>query len=354
MKTGRLVAILCLLGVFLWLFACEGAGTPGDEINSSPDASEPTTQTEPAMTEPSLREPTPDQPVQKETPPESAGLTACQILKRDIGGLAPDYSSLNAKIGSHCFGTNHQDIKDVELLVFVGDSVTRGTPPTPVEKYFREQMGVRLKAKFPGLEIRDCSKWGAKMDDLLTGDKQLTSCIKEEVVNKRTLIVMTMGGNDMQSIAKKSIGGETLEQGMKRADDALKHFQDAMTWSKDAKRFPKGSYVVFANVYEFTDSTGDVTACPVSQAVGFTAPWKDGAQVFAHFNKKLLTIAVSMQIDMMFMFEHFCGHGFFNEDPQNACYLGPDTPRWFDGTCTHPNPDGHTRIADMFMATINE
>jgi hypothetical protein len=68
----------------------------------------------------------------------------------------------------------------------------------------------------------------------------------------------------------------------------------------------------------------------------------------------MVKIAVETQIDMIFILEHFCGHGLFSDDPQNACYLGPDTPKWFDPTCTHPSPEGHHQLAKMFMAVVNE
>ncbi|NJK32083.1 MAG: hypothetical protein HC927_06510 [Deltaproteobacteria bacterium] len=41
----------------------------------------------------------------------------------------PDYTGLDVIVGSHCLGTNHQDITDIERVVFLGDSVTVGTPP---------------------------------------------------------------------------------------------------------------------------------------------------------------------------------------------------------------------------------
>lgn len=52
--------------------------------------------------------------------------------------------------------------------------------------------------------------------------------------------------------------------------------------------------------------------------------------------------------------EHFCGHGFHNEDPESECYRGPGVERWFDFTCTHPTPAGHRQIADMVLAVIDE
>jgi hypothetical protein len=57
---------------------------------------------------------------------------------------------------------------------------------------------------------------------------------------------------------------------------------------------------------------------------------------------------------MVFMLEHFCGHGFRRDDPAGRCYRGPDADLWFDLTCIHPNPTGHQMLSDMFMAVVEE
>jgi hypothetical protein len=36
------------------------------------------------------------------------------------------------------------------------------------------------------------------------------------------------------------------------------------------------------------------------------------------------------------------------------CYRGPGAEVWFDLTCIHPNPTGHDKITDMFMAVVSE
>ena len=58
--------------------------------------------------------------------------------------------------------------------------------------------------------------------------------------------------------------------------------------------------------------------------------------------------------DMVFMLEHFCGHGFNADDPRAPCYRGPNSELWFDLTCTHPNAAGHAEIAKLFEATVTE
>ena len=67
-----------------------------------------------------------------------------------------------------------------------------------------------------------------------------------------------------------------------------------------------------------------------------------------------MRIAVETGTDMVFMLEHFCGHGWEHDNPESQCYMGPDTPRWIDITCIHPTPEGHQAIADMFWSVVQE
>jgi hypothetical protein len=71
-------------------------------------------------------------------------------------------------------------------------------------------------------------------------------------------------------------------------------------------------------------------------------------------NEQYLRIAVESGTDMIFMAEAFCGHGFNHDDPTSPCYRGPETDRWFDLTCIHPNPTGHTELANMFLSVVDE
>ena len=82
--------------------------------------------------------------------------------------------------------------------------------------------------------------------------------------------------------------------------------------------------------------------------------WIDGAPAVIHFHERYMQLAVDRGVDLIFLLEHFCGHGFHNEDPESQCYRGPHTERWFDFTCIHPNPAGHRIIAEMFKAVVDE
>lgn len=264
----------------------------------------------------------------------------------------PEYDRFGPEVGAHCAGTAHQDITGIERVVFVGDSITKGTPPTDERDYFRTRVGDGLAERFPGVEIVDCSEWGAETSDLLSGDEQLEACF-DAVNPERTLVIGTMGGNDMFEVAQRMRDGQTVQDVRPRLDASLADLDAALTWLEDPARFPAGAQVVLANVYEFTDATGDLASCPSSALLGMDFQVPEMREAYVHLDEGIMELAVDHRIDLMFMLEHFCGHGFNHDDPANECYRGPGTPLWFDGTCIHPNPDGHAAIADLFLTVID-
>ncbi len=291
----------------------------------------------------------------------------------------PDYDQYNPVIGSHCLGTNHQAIAGVERVVFLGDSITVGTPPTLSGDYYRTQLANQLADKFglskPNLlwqtvnfidgvtivresgDFASCAKWGARVDDLMVDNQQITDCIGADKLDKRTLVVMTMGGNDLASLTKDATNGVPQADLLNKAQVMVDNLRAAVAWFYAPGRFPNGVNVIFANNYEFTDGTANVQACDVSGLAGFDKPVptpQDLKSLIVWINEQYMSVATEFGADMLFLLEEFCGHGFENDNPQAPCYRGPNTPRWFDLTCIHPNPDGHDHITDMFMAVVNE
>lgn len=264
------------------------------------------------------------------------------------GPITVDYDQYNPSIGSHCLGTNHQDIQGVEKLVFLGDSITVGTVPTPGNSVYRALLTAELTQKFPGLEVQNCAKNGADLGNLAG---QFAQCFPSGGDNKKTLIVFTMGGNDLVPMAKSKL---SAADGIKAADGLLATLEAQVKAYKDPAKFPNGSFVMFANVYEYTDATTEMTSCPSATFAGLTGTWPDGLAVFKHLREGYLKIAVETKSDMIFMGEEFCGHGFRASKADGQCYRGPNSETWFDLTCIHPNPAGHAEIAAMFSAVVAE
>jgi lysophospholipase L1-like esterase len=297
--------------------------------------------------------------------------------------MLPNYDQFGPVLGSHCVGTNHQAIEDVERVVFLGDSITVGSRPTLPQQHYRSQLGDMLRDQyalsygdavaeflwkaadpFSGQaaqqtagDFTSCAEWGARNDDLNGTGNQLEACFPEESLGLRTLVVMTMGGNDISSLAQDAIAGVPMEELWASTEAFVALEREAVEWLTEPGRFPNGVYVVFANIYEFTDGTADVMSCDVSGLAGFDQPVPNPAELtelILWANEQYMSIAVDTQTDMLFLLETFCGHGFGNEDPESPCYRGPGTPRWFDLTCIHPNPEGHGVIADNFMSIVSE
>jgi hypothetical protein len=133
------------------------------------------------------------------TPPTQAAASCLADITNDEDPR-PNYDQFDPVIGRHCSGTNHQDIDGVERVVFLGDSVTNGTPddahPLCVDNdhLFRSKLANWLSDRFglskgnlleweqwesyscrydgfAGLrrsgDFFNCARWGANNKDLL-------------------------------------------------------------------------------------------------------------------------------------------------------------------------------------------
>ena len=362
---------------------------------------------------------TTDLPTEPDTPPLTL-LQKCFPLFDDPEAIGPEYDDLGPLIGDHCHGTNHQDIEDVQHVVFLGDSVTVGTPNIEhllsidnqhfyrnlLAEWLTDHFDLSQGGAFGGWNLwktydyfsgkggrleagdfKNCSKWGARNDDLLEGGGQIAECFPGGGSHKRTLVVFTMGGNDISKITE--VGGnaspEEVAAGYPEAwalaQSAIQYLEEAILWLKDPVRFPNGSYVIYNNGFEFTDSTGQTSACTPQYKLNIPGigeidlselgidmaglagmnEWEQPevqAEIVIWFLEEYMRIAVEHQVDMNWTLESFCGHGFIatgpNADPENQCYLGPDSENFFDITCIHPSVPGHNAMYEMFRAIVEE
>ena len=358
-------------------------------------------------------------PSRPDIPPPTV-LEACFSYFDDEESIGPTYDNLFPVIGTHCDGTDHQDIDGVERVVFLGDSVTVGTPNLahllPIENghFYRSRLGEWLASTFAldrggilswemwkaydyfsgkGLRqesgaFKNCAKWGARTDDLLDGGGQIPACFPDGGSPYRTLVVFTMGGNDIAAITQDggNASPENIAAGYPHewelARSTVRYLEEAVLWLKDPARFPNGSYIVFNNGFEFTDATGRTDSC--TPRLGFEIPdtgeyvdfstfgidmaglagmhsWQQPevqAEIVIWIMEEYMRIAVEHEVDLVWSLEGFCGHGYIatgsQADVQNQCYLGPDTELWFDISCIHPSPAGHEAMYEMFRAVIDE
>lgn len=331
--------------------ACGGTSAP-DETGPAPSdtTSTPPPSSPPASTGTSMPAPTSAPTTPGPTPEPPLTATACfKALSGKVPG--PDYDKFKPVIAKSCSGTSHQKITGIEKLVFLGDSVTTGTPPSLPNEIYRTRVAEGVKARFgAGIEIADCSKWGARTDDYLEGGNQIGQCFPTGVESKKTLVVMTMGGNDIAAWAKDKLSTADAKV---QADLAADRLKAAIDWMQAPGRFTKGVNIVFANIYEYTDTSGDLASCPASSLAGMSGSWAQGTPAIVHFLERYMQIATQTKTDMIFLMETFCGHGYKRNDPSLQCYRGPGAELWFDLTCIHPTPKGHEQISKLFLSVID-
>lgn len=272
-------------------------------------------------------------------------MTPSECMEDHHYPVPPDYDQFEPVMGSHCKGTNHQDITGVEKLVYLGDSITQGTFPTSQAEFYRTLFNEKMTAKFPGIEIAECAENGAQVGDI---PAQIDDCFPGEEP-KVTLIVMTMGGNDITKWPEQDYSQDEAEAD---AEAIANRFRDNIAPLKDPAKFPNGSFLIYANVYEFTDGTAELDSCPGAGLIGLSGTYYAGATALSKLNGLYLEVAVDMQADMIFMAEEFCGHG-YKRETNNTCFI-EGAELWFDLSCIHPNPTGHAAIADLFELVVNE
>jgi lysophospholipase L1-like esterase len=240
-------------------------------------------------------------------------------------------------------GTNNQDITGIERVIFLGDSIT-ATPylTSPWSDRIRDDLQTLFGS---GVEILNLAAWGARTEHVR--DDQLPRI--DTASTKRTLVMMTIGGNDALQVI-----GEPADVSLAHMEEKVAILEEILAWLVDPAHFPGGVAVIFANLYDPTDGEGDFTHCGIGVSY---EDWPALPEVEPVANGWYLDLAMEYDVDMLDMHGLFLGHGYNNTDTSNPNYCRgctPDCPcpRWFDLSCIHPSSDGHEALAGFFLGMI--
>lgn len=243
-------------------------------------------------------------------------------------------------------------------VIFLGDSITAGVGATASSLTYPRLLAdndddtwpdyedTDLRGLFGDLEVVDVSVGGATTDTVLS--EQLPNLSNElgDSVSGQSIVVITIGGNDMQAnmIQILTGGDEVADEVISGVVDNLHEFVD---YFDDTGRFPDGAFLYLSNVYEPTDSFGQVDQCLLGLDIGPVLHNFDQA------NEAILGVAEERGTGMIDLRGHFKGHGFYNEDPELPWHHPEDPSRWFADDCIHPNDRGHHEIRRLFHAAID-
>ena len=246
-----------------------------------------------------------------------------------------------------------------ERLIFLGDSITRGDGASPSKQKYSALLESNLDSAWPDhgendletlfpsiQDVLDLSSGGATTKTLVNSQLPSLNSQLGGSAEGETVVVMTIGGNDMQAaIPAVLFGGDA------KADEAIEemieNFNTIADFFDDSDRFPDGVYVYLANVYEPTDDEGYWPSCFAGIDIGSTMDNLDDA------NQAIRDFAVDREVAMIDMSGHFKGHGYYNDDPQNPHFDEDDQTLWFANDCIHPNNRGHHELRRLFFDTID-
>ena len=286
----------------------------------------------------------------------SALLLACRVdtddisdgVDTDIFRPAIDEASSPDRVGTYA----HTFPKSPKTVIFLGDSITAGAGAWSDDEDYASLLvnntnawpdwdGIDLTTRYPGIDVVDVSKSGAWTGTVLNDQIERLEDQRTLPFEGEALVVITVGGNDLQSVLRNPSGVE------ERLANTVDNWRRIAEYFLDEQRFPDGSTVLMANVYEPTDAVGQVGNCFYGLNISILLPSLHDA------NMQLRGLAEEAGFSVLDMRGTFLGHGFHHSDPTTPYYNEDDPSLWLENGCTHPNPRGHHEIRAMFWRAID-
>lgn len=242
--------------------------------------------------------------------------------------------------------------KSPKTVIFLGDSITAGAGSQNDDEDYTSLLvnntnawpewdGIDLATRYPGIEVVDVSKSGAWTGTVLNDQMER---LEDQIMlpfEGEALVVMTVGGNDLQSVLRNPSGVE------ERLEKTVDNWRKIAEYFLDEQRFPDGVTLLMANVYEPTDAVGQVGNCFYGLNISSLLPSLHDA------NTQLRGLAEEAGFSVLDMRGTFLGHGFNYSDPTTPYYNEDDPSLWLANGCTHPNPRGHHEIRAMFWRAVD-
>lgn len=248
---------------------------------------------------------------------------------------------------------------DPVRVIFMGDSITAGfgapgglSYPELLEDNDRRRWPEfetdDLATTHPGItDFVDVSVSGATTTTLLDGQLPALKTRLGASVSGETLVVITIGGNDVVRALSPTVDPKTV------IDRMLRNIEDIVDDLQGDDRFADGPPAIYiTNVYEPSDGTGQVQATSTHEGCFFGFDFGDALPELARYNEAFEELARDKGFAAVDMRGHFLGHGFFSKDDDLDVHHPDDPTKWFDADCIHPNSRGHHEIRRLFHAAI--
>jgi len=250
--------------------------------------------------------------------------------------------------------------QDPQTVIFLGDSITAGAGASSRELTYTSLLAhdqsdswtawaeQDLESLYGELDVIDVSVGGARTTTLI--EEQLPAVTDEigDTLTGETIVVMTIGGNDMQAALPSMLLAEDKEAEYEASiRPAVDNFSTILDYFQDEARFPDGAHIYLTNVYEPTDNGGRAQGCFLSVDIGATLPYLDRA------NAEIRELAVDRGVAAIDLRGHFLGHGHNHDDAELDAHDADDPTLWMADDCIHPNDRGHHEVRRLFLTAID-
>lgn len=260
---------------------------------------------------------------------------------------------INADPEVHTYLPDSFDDAAPSRVIFLGDSITAGYGNTEDSLAYTALLQHNDADAWPGYddedldslypdlsEVIDVSRGGATTSSLVrTQLGQVEDQLSMPAAGP-SLVVMTIAGNDMQELIFNE------DETDAKLAEVLDNLTETMAFFQDPDRFPDGTRVYIANVYEPSDGVGQADSCFYSLDLNGVL------SALLENNQNTRALAEELGFAWVDMYGHFLGHGYYSEDETNPYYDAEDPSLWFASDCIHPNDRGHHEVRRLFMAAI--
>jgi lysophospholipase L1-like esterase len=246
------------------------------------------------------------------------------------------------------------------LLVGLGDSVTAGfgarrgygyfdrlfvNPPDE----FTDMLGICLSAVLPGLRATNLAVSGSTSMEHI--ERQLPR-LPTAATNVFGIVVITTGGNDLIHNYGRTPPREGAMFGAssKEAVPWIRNFELRLEsiLTEINTRFPGGCRIFLANIYDPTDSVGDIRNAGLPL-------WPDGLHILAAYNTVIQGCAEKHEnVDLVDLHSAFLGHGIHCVQFWSKHYDARDPHYWYHINLEDPNERGYDAIRRLFLNEMSK
>jgi lysophospholipase L1-like esterase len=168
-------------------------------------------------------------------------------------------------------------------------------------------------------------------------------------VSGHSIVVITIGGNDMVALAN-DMSSSDIDNTL---NNMISNIRTAINYLQDSTRFPDGTSIYLANVYDPSDSSG---VLPYSCFFpGFSGsinnqPLETGLQTAS---ARYQALAQQLGFAVIDDFGAFHGHGLTADMTSDPNYDASCPVDWFYTDCIHPTNAGHNALRRLFFEAIS-